>query len=299
MTAHLDTWVDAPGASKSVLFIPGFMTDPLSSTETLGGEWKKSVSAVAKRLSASAHVLDWPAGNFADIALGEELAALARWIAEWNAAKAAVSTHGPVDIDGHGVVSQSVAPSGDSDDWDATLAGAAATAQTSIQPMNVLPLPEALTIQLVASAIPNALKAWNDANERARQAGAQGGSWFPSTKDVVLIAHSLGARVALDVLAHGHAPNVGQVVLLAPAVPCDHAVAGGGAAPQVTVFHSKNDFVLWALYRAGQGTLDHALGLRGPCKGQKLTSVSTPQVVGQGVHHGDYARLLRHLPGIG
>jgi pimeloyl-ACP methyl ester carboxylesterase len=102
----------------------------------------------------------------------------------------------------------------------------------------------------------------------------------PGAGELVLVAHSLGCRLVLELLARlAHFPRPQglerlSVILMAPAVPVPMADAGGAlhaaqsVADELVVLHSSSDLVLSLLFGlgetlAGEGIFPEAVGLQG------------------------------------
>ncbi|HEU5138105.1 MAG TPA: alpha/beta hydrolase [Steroidobacteraceae bacterium] len=125
---------------------------------------------------------------------------------------------------------------------------------------------------------------------------------MPTLRRVNFLGHSLGCRVVLEtvrLLASNHGPHVGNVCLMAAAVPLFKVVRGGELeaamdhADQVLILYSEADTVLkWAfpagqtLARGDEGFCPRALGRREPPPTIAGRSTKSKQV--NGARHGDY-----------
>jgi pimeloyl-ACP methyl ester carboxylesterase len=126
-------------------------------------------------------------------------------------------------------------------------------------------------------------------------------SAMPALRQVNFIGHSLGCRVVLEtvrILASGGGPRVGNVCLMAAAVPLFKVIRGGTLEPamdhadQVLVLYSEADTVLKWAFPAGQ-TL--AQGDEGFCPLALGRTTPPPTTAGRtrtqrvlGAKHGDY-----------
>ncbi|WFU68644.1 alpha/beta hydrolase [Bradyrhizobium sp. CB2312] len=122
-----------------------------------------------------------------------------------------------------------------------------------------------------------------------------------ATEELIIIAHSLGCRLTLEMLQHMAAEGRPQglkkltVILMAAAVPCEYVGADGkleaGAdEPDVlAALHSKDDRVLSFAFGAGQtlgfdGLFPEAIGLRGNPQSRPWTH----SIRMDAFDHGDY-----------
>lgn len=116
--------------------------------------------------------------------------------------------------------------------------------------------------------------------------------------DLYLVAHSLGNRVAVEMLealkVERGKLNLRGILMMAAAVPVDRVSAGGvlhDAALLMTqrfVLHSESDWVLKAAFRVGEtaafeGLMPHAVGQFGEPVGQWTTAKDMPNY-----GHSDY-----------
>jgi Alpha/beta hydrolase of unknown function (DUF900) len=129
------------------------------------------------------------------------------------------------------------------------------------------------------------------------------GDYLRQRADTILVhflAHSVGCRIVMEVIdnlsKHG-GPKVGNVCLMAAAIPTFMAVPGGrletafGVPQNLRVLYSPDDLVLSVAFPAGQtlagkgeGVFPSAIGLTGDVPG--LGSNSRVHIEGAG--HGDY-----------
>jgi hypothetical protein len=138
-----------------------------------------------------------------------------------------------------------------------------------------------------------------------------------ATEELIIIAHSLGCRLTLEMLKRmakaGRPPRLTKltVILMAAAVPCQHVIDkdklkdGADEPDALVVLHSEDDKVLSFAFGAGQtarfdGLFPEAIGLRGnPQSGPWTESIRM-----HAFDHGDYwseaetARLICRILGI-
>lgn len=107
---------------------------------------------------------------------------------------------------------------------------------------------------------------FHKAQSQADKAAVQLAKYVGDTKDVVIMAHSLGARVVLEAACY-HGMKARLVVLIGAAVSHDCFNAqyknAGANVDKVQVFYSNRDNVLARIFKLDQGLMN-ALGAAGP-----------------------------------
>ena len=111
----------------------------------------------------------------------------------------------------------------------------------------------------------DALNTWQRAVDATEQAGRNFEEWLPHTqRPIILVGHSLGARLALIAAQYVSPQRLHGVVALAPAYEarlCDYTLLDRGVKSPPLIAYSSNDMVLKTLFIAGQHPEIVTLGL--------------------------------------
>ena len=103
---------------------------------------------------------------------------------------------------------------------------------------------------------PRVLQAWQTAVAATEQAGRNFEEWLPrDPRPIILVGHSLGARLALIAAQHVEPQRLHGVVALASAYEsrlCDYALLSRGVKTSPLIAYSSNDRVLQTLFIVGQ-----------------------------------------------
>ena len=143
---------------------------------------------------------------------------------------------------------------------------------------------------------------WREAVRDADEVAVASEQWLgPLDRQVILVGHSLGARIALNVAVSGISSRILRVVAMAPAMTINnhhqYKFIADGQKYKGLVLHSKKDRVLRYLFRGGEATTNLPLGVNGVPEEhrQYLHSVDVSRHMGRSVRHSSYAESSASL----
>jgi pimeloyl-ACP methyl ester carboxylesterase len=117
-----------------------------------------------------------------------------------------------------------------------------------------------------------ALKVWERALNATEQAGRNFREWLPQgPRPIILLGHSLGARLALITAEHVPLKRLSGVITFAAAYEsrvCNYSHLDRGVSQPPLIAYSHNDSVLKTLFIAGQNPEIITLGLAGQLFGE-------------------------------
>ena len=112
-----------------------------------------------------------------------------------------------------------------------------------------------------------ALRVWERAINATEQAGRNFNEWLPrGPRPIILLGHSLGARLALITAQHVPLKRLSGVIALAPAYEthlCNYSHLDRGVRQPPLITYSDKDLVLKTLFIAGQNPEIITLGIAG------------------------------------
>ncbi|WP_460597973.1 hypothetical protein [Geomonas sp. Red276] len=121
---------------------------------------------------------------------------------------------------------------------------------------------------LLARKLKPLVEAWPQAVRYADQQSAKLVDRINEMEGTVyVVGHSLGGRIAVRLLERQHTIRADQLFIsaMAPAIAeRETRIFPSNRNIKTEIFFSRNDLVLNAWYRLGEGTLEHALGYIGP-----------------------------------
>ena len=137
---------------------------------------------------------------------------------------------------------------------------------------------------------------WRDAVLNADGVAVASEQWLgPLDRQVILVGHSLGARIAINVAVSGISSKILRVVAMAPAMTINnqhhYKFIADGQKFKGLVLHSKKDRVLRYLFRGGEATTNLPLGVNGVPEEHRryLHSVDVSRHLGRSIRHSSYA----------
>jgi pimeloyl-ACP methyl ester carboxylesterase len=254
----LRQWTEASSPTRPALvFVPGFLTE--GSIKDDDWEWREELTAFGRSADLATFALHWPSGTLARLLLPTSPLALTTLAFSRLAAPgAALAALLPLGL-----------------------------AIPALSPM----------LGVAPTVLTAAFTTWKSAVSAADRVAAHPDRWLGQLgRPVITVGHSLGGRIVLRASAAHRGPRPQRVIAMAPAVQAGSVELDRAAAwpeRRLAVFHSEADWVLWGLFRAGEMTLDHALGYEGIREGG-ARSVDVSEVNGSKTGHTDYARIVRY-----
>lgn len=218
-----------------LIFAPGFLSecDPDKPYQLI--EWQEQIERVVLERDYAACMLFWPSQELSDL-LAAVMPIVLQRIVAWGAAIP----------------------------WVAL--------PLIALPLATLPL-MALRFGIPLATLMRVRKVWKKAVDEADAAGRRLAELSTqSHRPLILVGHSLGARLVLRAAIESPAGRYQAMHAFAPAVTLDPwdvrlAAASVSAASRLTIFYSHSDYVLSFLYRLGELTATAPLGYSGPPKG--------------------------------
>ena len=160
-------------------------------------------------------------------------------------------------------------------------------------PMLLNPIPLGLSMTVVMAA----RRMWKRAVQNADEVAENPFKWLGNLdREIVLIGHSLGGRIALKACANVPGQKIKKVYAMAPAVlksECQPKKITQNTKSKGTVYYSEHDWILQYAFRIGEFTTTLPIGFDG--KINKLKKVDASKKLNREVGHIDYAKLCRKL----
>jgi hypothetical protein len=268
-------------SSRTIYIIPGFLAEEKSlpygprevtasnwGGSTDAGIWERQARLLCKLVSANVYLVNWPSNP----ALGK--------VRDWSGAATKYADEAPDHLAAATALDPDppiVAPLSVFSAVRSGIAVAGAGAQVlrgGVAATNAAKTAAKVVAALLAAGftilgtykLAQLIRNWRTAKKEAERTASELAATLPKDKEILLVGHSLGGRIALrtkELLASSKNDYLVSAIAMAPALSSgdmDHSVFHTHEAPEGEVFFSRHDRILSLAYRLGELSPRRAIG---------------------------------------